>query len=271
MKYILLTAAALFAVFLLSFIITSMIRRKLTKKPPRAVHILISIVCGVLIIAVIGLIYLNIYSPAESDALQTISQNSATITETDYGYFFDSESENTALVFYPGAKVDEKAYAPLMQKLADGGVDCFLLKMPFHMAIFDMNAADKVISVNNYDTWILAGHSMGGVAASTYAAEHTDTVDGLVLLASYPNEQIPDNIAVLSLYGSEDSVLEKDAYEGSKHYFPATYDEVVIDGGNHAEFADYGEQKGDGIATLSAEEQQTKTAYAILSFINDIQ
>ena len=261
----------MFAVFLLSFIITSLIRRNLTKKPPRAVHILISIACGILIIGVIGLIYLNIYSPAESDALQTISQNSATITETDYGYFFDGEGKDTALVFYPGAKVDEKAYAPLMQKLADGGVDCFLLKMPFHMAIFDMNAADKVMSVNSYDTWILAGHSMGGVAASSYAAEHADTVDGLVLLASYPNELISDHIAVLSLYGSEDGVLEKDAYEGSEHYFPATYDEVVIDGGNHAEFADYGEQKGDGTATLSAEEQQTKTAYAILSFIKDIQ
>lgn len=271
MKYVLLTIVALFAVFLLSFIITTLIRSKLKKKPPRSVHILLSIVCGILIIAVVCLIYFNTYSKAQSEALQTLSQNSAVITETDYGYFFDGEGENSALIFYPGAKVDEKAYAPLMQKLAEGGVDCFLLKLPFHMAIFDMDAADKVTSVYSYDTWILAGHSMGGIAASDYTNKHADMIDGLVLLASFPTEKLPDDIAVLSLYGSEDGVLEKDAYEGSKQYFPATYDEVVIDGGNHAGFADYGEQNGDGNATLSAEEQQTKTAYAILSFIQDIQ
>ena len=45
----------------------------------------------------------------------------------------------------------------------------------------------------------------------------------------------------------------------------------VIDGGNHAQFGHYGPQKGDGIATISREEQQRLTAAAILELANGLE
>jgi hypothetical protein len=134
-----------------------------------------------------------------------------------------------------------------------------------HMAIFDMNAADRITDNSNYDTWIKSGHSMGGIAAAKYACDH-DNVDGVVLLASYPTSQLPESTALLSIYGTEDNVLELKAYEESKKYFPSNSTEVVLDGGNHSQFGNYGDQTGDGTATISGDEQQSKTAKAILEF-----
>ena len=48
---------------------------------------------------------------------------------------------------------------------------------------------------------------------------------------------------------------------------PDNFTEVVIDGGCHAYFGMYGEQEGDGVATISNQEQIAKTADAISEFI----
>ncbi|MBQ9680167.1 MAG: alpha/beta hydrolase [Ruminococcus sp.] len=179
----------------------------------------------------------------------------------------DGEGEDTALVFYPGAKVDSEAYLPLMKKLAENGIDCFLLKAPMRIAIFDMNAAERIIDKYDYQTWLLSGHSMGGIAAAGCAAENSDVVDGVVLLASYPNNVLGDDISLLSIYGTEDMVLGRDAYEKAKSNYPSNSQEVVITGGNHAQFGNYGRQSGDGEATITREEQQEKTVAAILDFV----
>ncbi len=235
-----------------------------------ALHILISLCAAIIVTGAAGFAYLSIYTPADDTAVEAFAKSDgAKVTKFDGGYFVDGAGDNTALVFYPGAKIDSKAYLPLMKKLADGGVDCFLLDMPMHMAIFDMNAADKITDNYKYDTLIVSGHSMGGVAAAKYAADH-DNVDGVVLLASYPTSQLPEPTALLSIYGTEDKVLELKAYEESKKYFPSNSKEVVIEGGNHAQFGNYGEQAGDGTAAISREEQQSQTAKAILEFTKKI-
>lgn len=239
--------------------------RKIRKKGlKRVAYVLLSLALSLVLCFGSALVYLNIHYSAEPVAVQVFADSSApTVTETDFGYFFDGAGKETALVFYPGAKVDSKAYAPLMQKIAKDGVDCFLLKMPFRMAIFDMNAADSVLSEYDYHYWILAGHSMGGVAAASYTAEHADKVDGLVLLASYPTKKIDDSVWMLSAYGSNDGVLDKDAYENAKQYWSEHSGEMVIEGGNHAQFGNYGKQDGDNEADITADEQQSKTADAV--------
>jgi hypothetical protein len=45
------------------------------------------------------------------------------------------------------------------------------------------------------------------------------------------------------------------------------FTEQVIEGGNHAYFGMYGEQKGDGAATITNLEQITTTANYIIEFI----
>lgn len=270
MKYILISAAAVIIALGLSFLITGIIRKRLKKKPPMALHILISLCAAIIVIGAACFAYLSIYTPAQDVTVEAFANSGgAKVSKFDSGYFVDGNGDKTALVFYPGAKIDSKAYLPLMKKLADGGIDCFLLDVPMHMAIFDMNAADRITDNSNYDTWIISGHSMGGIAAAKYACDH-DNVDGVVLLSSYPTSQLPESTALLSIYGTEDNVLELKAYEESKKYFPSNSTEVVLDGGNHSQFGNYGDQTGDGTATISGEEQQSKTAKAILDFSGKI-
>ena len=108
---------------------------------------------------------------------------------------------------------------------------------------------------------------MGGVAAAAYAAKHEEEISGIVYLASYPATDTDDAVRVLSVYGDQDGVLNMQAYENSRKYVPPGAQEKVIHGGNHAQFGDYGEQKGDGKALIPAEEQQEETVRAILYWL----
>ena len=271
MKYVLLTAAAAAIVFGIGFLLTGLIRRKMKNKPPLWAHILLSLGAGVLIFCAVGFGYLSIHYPAQEEALAVLSEtNGAQAAAIDGGYFIDGPGEDAALIFYPGAKVDAEAYLPLLRQTAEKGVDCFLLKAPMRMPIFDKNAADRIISGYTYDTWLLGGHSMGGTVAADYAAEHRDTVDGAVLLAAYPTEKLSDSTGLLSVYGTQDQVLDREAYENAKQYFPSGFTEIIIDGGNHAQFGCYGEQKGDGKAAVSEKEQQSQTAFSIAEFANKL-
>ena len=79
------------------------------------------------------------YYHAKDYELQTTE-----VSETDaYIAYGDPQSE-TGLIFYPGAKVEETAYAPVMDGLAQQGIFCVTVKMPAHLAILKPNAADEV-------------------------------------------------------------------------------------------------------------------------------
>ena len=210
-----------------------------------------------------SLIYLSTYSEAEQDALDALSY----AEETDYGYFFDGEGEEDLFIFYPGGKVDEKAYAPLLKELSEGGIDVSLVKMPFHLAIFGMDKADRV-DTSSYRHIYLGGHSLGGVMAARYAVKHLDDTEGLILLASYADKPLNASERVLLIYGSNDGVLNTEKYEEAKENLPEGYEEYLIQGGNHAGFASYGKQKGDGEAQISSAEQVEETAGYILSFVH---
>lgn len=226
--------------------------------------VLLTILVIIVILLLAMLIYLERYYHADDSAEEALQSDAqVNVTQIPEGYLFDGPGEDTAIVFYPGGKVEEESYAPLMHQLAGGGRDVFLLKLPFRLAVFDIDAADDVISHYDYDNWILAGHSLGGVAASAYTSEHGDEVDGLVLLASYPTEEIPEQIRMLSIYGSEDRVLNMKSYEESRNLWSAQTDEVVIEGGNHAQYGNYGVQKGDGKALITADEQQEEVTKII--------
>ena len=204
--------------------------------------------------------------PAAEKAL--LSGDTVTVERSVNGWRFDGPGENTALVFYPGAKVEAAAYAPLLFRIAEGGTDAFLVEMPFHIALFNSNAADRLIGAYPYTDWILAGHSLGGVAAAGYANAHTDRVSGLVLLASYPAAKLDERLAFLSVYGDRDGVLNRESFVKSRAYWPADAEEQVIPGGNHAQFGAYGAQRGDGEAAISREEQLSITAEAIQEWIS---
>ena len=136
--------------------------------------------------------------------------------------------------------------------------------MPINLALTNENAADDIIGNYTYSHYYMSGHSLGGVVASNYV-NHTNKTDGLILLAAYPTEEIQK--PVLSIYGSEDKVLNVEKYDESKHLMK-NLTEILIKGGNHAQIGNYGLQDGDGTAKISPEKQQEKIADSIIKFIN---
>lgn len=171
-----------------------------------------------------------------------------------------NNSNGTGVIFYPGAKVEADAYLPLLDQLRTRGYTCVLVEMPFRLAFFDVAAADDAMAAHpEIDRWILAGHSLGGAMAGSYAGEHPDAIDALVLLGAYPYGDYPGE-KTLVLYGSEDGVLNRAKLTDDAH-------ELVLPGGNHAGFGAYGPQAGDGDALITPAEQQTQTVDAIVQFI----
>eukprot|EP00833_Pecoramyces_ruminatium_P006865 jgi/Orpsp1_1/1180897/evm.model.c7180000075059.1 len=209
------------------------------------------------------------YYQATSNALTYMqSTDTVIVTEKSSYYFFDGPGTDKALIFYQGAKVDEKAYAEIMYNLADLGIDCFLVKMPLRIAILGINKANAIINAYNYDHWYISGHSLGGAVAAMYASNHGSTIDGLALLAAYSTKQIPNNMKVVSIVASNDEVLNWNKYNSNISHLPANFTEITIEGGNHAQFGDYGAQSGDGTATITVEEQHQIIINAILQEFN---
>lgn len=238
----------------------------------KKLKIVLLIILALLIVSAGFLIwYSNDYARAESSAKALLNgTENVSVTEIDGGLFLDGPGNESALVFYPGAQIEYSSYLPLLMELSNDGVDCFLLEMPLNVAVFDTGAADSIIKNNDYtyDKWYVSGHSLGGWAAATYINDHPDKVDGLVLLAAYSDKDL-GNIPVLSIYGSHDKNLNKVTYDESKGFIDDNLTEIVIEGGNHAQFASYGIDPKDGKASISPEEQRKQTEKAILDFINN--
>ena len=185
------------------------------------------------------------------------------------GWLFDGPGRDDALIFYPGAKVEPAAYAPLLRNLAERGVDSFLVQMPLNFAIFGVNRADRLLQAYSYGRWFLAGHSLGGAMAAQYASSHAQTLSGLFLLGAYTASDLTAaSFPVVYLYGSQDGVLNRDKLEKGLVKSPSGAVSVELDGGNHAQFGLYGPQKGDGEATISAEAQQTAAADEMMRVID---
>ena len=167
------------------------------------------------------------------------------------------------LIFYPGGLVEPEAYLPLLMRLAERGVDCYLVKMPLNLAVFGVNRASEVMAYRPHRRWFLAGHSLGGSMAAFWASLHPGAVKGLILLAAFPSRKLPEDLQILVLYGSEDGVLSRNWRDKLPPYAVVE----ALSGGNHAGFGCYGAQKGDGVATVSGEEQQAWAAGRMLEMI----
>lgn len=266
MKYAIGSSIALVVCIVVAVVAVRVLNSRRENPWGRGARVGLSVVGSLALFAIVGACYLLPYSHADAEGRAALEGSETVhVSTTSKGYFFDGPGTETALVFYPGAKVDSVAYTPLMRRLAEGGDDCFLVKMPLHIAMFDGNAAADLMASYDYDRWILAGHSLGGSAAASFAASHAGEVDGLVLLASYPTKQLPEGLSLVSVYGTEDGVLDHDRYEKNRSLWPSDAREVVIEGGNHAQFGSYGAQRGDNPATISPEAQLEQTVAAILA------
>ena len=224
----------------------------------------------VLVLACLFFVYVRRSYRAEGAALAALdTDDTVSVSRTDYGWCFDGPSEDSVLVFYPGAKVDETAYAPMLRLLAERGMDVCLVRMPFGLAFFDSSAAGAVLDDLPYGHRFVGGHSLGGAMAAVWAAGHGDEIDGLILFAAYPTRDLNDDLLEVSLYGSEDGILNRKKLAAGRAFSPEHTEEIVIEGGNHAGFGNYGAQKGDGTSRISTQEQQAQAVEAILTALAD--
>ena len=230
--------------------------------------ILIILLAVILTLCGISVWYVNDYYHAVDVDDALTSSDTVTVSSTATGMLFDGPGTKDALIFYPGAKVEAIAYAPLLKLIAENGIDCFLVKMPCNLAFFGMNKADDIMADYSYEHWYLAGHSLGGAMAASYAGKHLNDLDGLILLASYSTSDLTKAVfPVISIYGSNDGVLNMDKVVTSRDLMPADYSEHVIEGGNHAGFGSYGAQKGDHDASISHDEQWKETVSVCTSVL----
>ncbi len=233
--------------------------QKISKHTGR--YILLALAALLVFLVVAFFSYTKDYRHADETALALL--NNANIRQEDSLTILTPDAANDTVngfIFYPGGKVEETAYLPLLERLREGGVTVVLVKVPFRLAVFDSKAADKVYgAVPGVSRWYLGGHSLGGAMASSYVAGNEDKLAGLILLGAYPVNDSP--IPTLCIYGSEDVMLDKTKLEGVANV-------LKIQGGNHAQFGNYGLQEGDGTASISREAQQSRAAEAMLAFIN---
>lgn len=228
----------------------------------------IAILIVFILIACFAIFYVNDYYHADKIAIDRLNANdNVSVVKTSNGLLLDGPGNDTALIFYPGAKIEYTAYAPMFKDLSEKGIDCYLVEMPFNLALLGQNSADEIIDSGNYSHYFISGHSLGGAMAASYV-NSTNKTDGLILFASYSTCKIEK--PVLSIYGSEDKVLNKEKYLDSINFIEDNLTEIEIKGANHAQFAYYGNQSGDGVANISASSQQKQSASAIIEFIRDI-
>jgi hypothetical protein len=210
-----------------------------------------------LVIAVVGFLAWTQIAryPAHPEAAALITPD----VKTPQGWFLfePAQPNGSGFIFYPGGLVDPAAYAPLAKSLADRGITTIIVPMPLDLAIFGINRANDVIAAHpEVKTWIIGGHSLGGSMAAQFVKDNPTKVEGVVFLAAYPADNVDLSklpIKFVSIYGTHDGVAG-DVFQSPLRRLPADTRLVAIDGGNHAQYGNYGPQSGDGTATINREE-----------------
>jgi hypothetical protein len=231
---------------------------------------------GFFIVAVAALGFIvwanSVLGPAPEAIGALRSDSSVTVNLDKFIVFQPAQKKlTTAFVFYPGGRVDYRSYAAPLHKIAAEGYLVILLPVRLNLAMFDTDAADPAIAAfPMIKHWVVGGHSLGGVAAAVYASKHKD-IDGLVLWASYPADRSlkTAKIKVLSIYGTQ-SAKGLTPFENSRSSLPSDTQFVIIHGGNHAQFGDYGVQPGDAEATITRADQQKEAVDATVLFLKNL-
>jgi dienelactone hydrolase len=232
---------------------------------------------GVLVLLIIGIIGLvgwaTISAQEATERAIAVLEDNGVQREDGQLVFRPSSPTEKGLIYYPGGLVDPEAYAATAQGIADAGYLVVIPKMPLNLAFTGINRADGIRKeFPEIESWVIGGHSLGGAMAAQYAKNNEDSLDGLIMFASYPasNEDFVDfPIPILSLIGSRDpGAPEQEAF------YEAVADSAslfVIEGGNHRQYADYGYQRDDGVATVSAAEQQEQIIGAAVQFLDSLE
>lgn len=231
---------------------------------------LLQVLVVLIVFAGVGIaIYAQDYYRASVTALEAIEEGNIVDGDLVYG----QEDATRGVIIYPGGKVDEKAYAYLAKSLSDLGYEAVVLKMPLKLAILGGNKARKYIEGSErIEEWVVIGHSLGGVAAAGFIEKNPEKIEGMVFMGSYPTENtdLRDNgIDIYSLIGTEDRIVNREAFLAAIEALGESVELVEIPGGNHSYYANYGNQENDGAASIGYAEQQQYILDAVTEIFAD--
>jgi hypothetical protein len=199
------------------------------------------------------------------------STKGVTVRQEKFIEFIPAAETDTGLIFYPGGLVEPAAYAPILHQIAEKGVLVIVPPMPFNLAIFNTGAANAVIKeYPNISRWIMAGHSLGGAAAAIFAENNPAKIAAIAFWDSYPpnSADLSDNhLVVLSVFGTTNGIPNTTNFDETRYLLPDDAIFIDIEGASHAQFGDYGPQRGDVVASISLAEQHEMVAKIMLDFI----
>jgi dienelactone hydrolase len=232
---------------------------------------------GILVIFLLGTVGLvgwaTVSAQAATERAVAVLQENGIEREDGQLVFRPDSPTDMGLIYYPGGLVDPEAYAVTAQGIADAGYLVVIPKMPLNLAFTGINRADGVrADFPEIESWVIGGHSLGGAMAAQYAKNNVENLDGLIMYASYPanNEDFVDfSLPILTIMGSKDpGAPQQEAFYDA---IADSAERFIIEGGNHRQYADYSFQPDDGIATISAAEQQDQIIAATVQFLDTLE
>jgi len=217
---------------------------------------------------------------ANSEARQaTESDSDVTVTHADGIWRFEPTgvATNPTLVFFPGALVDPRAYAPLARAVARKRFRVILVELP-RRGMFGgaespelrMRVNSALASLGDSGSVVLGGHSRGAVVASAVAAGRPPTLGGLVLIGtSHPRDVDLSglNVPVTKIAGTRDGLATPAEVSGNASLLPPQTHWIWVDGGNHSQFGWYGFQPMDRRPRVSAAEQRSAMIDGVLDLL----
>jgi hypothetical protein len=210
----------------------------------------------------------------QAEALAALNSDPSVVVQVDDFITFQpaDKQPDTGFIFYPGGRVDYRSYAAPLHAIAEQGYLVVLVPVRLNLAFFDINAGAPLFSrYPEISHWAAGGHSLGGVASALFAKDHPE-IEGLIFWASYPADDSLKNsdLKMLSIYGTND-MAGMAKFDETKPLLTADARYVVIQGGNHAQFGDYGPQPGDHEATITRSEQQAQVVSATVEFLQELR
>ena len=239
----------------------------------RKLRRLIYAILVILLIGTVGLVGWATLSAQEATERAVLMLNDNGVQLEDGRLvFYPSAATDRGLIYYPGGLVDPEAYAVTAQGIADEGYLVVIPKMPLNLAFTGINRADGIrADYPEIESWVIGGHSLGGAMAAEYAKNNVDSIDGLIMFASYPSNSedfVDFPVPILTIIGSRDPGAPK-----QESFYEVVADSAilfVIEGGNHRQYADYSFQNNDGVASVSVVEQQEQIIATTVQFLDTL-
>ena len=241
-----------------------------SRRPTRMGWSIVAVVALLLVGGVLWWLRPYVATTVALDALQSDAQVSVDSRVGEITMVPTSTPTGIGVIFLPGAKVDARAYGHILRPVAEAGHVVVIVKEPLGVAFLATGVAPSWAAAHpETETWVVAGHSLGGVVAAQNAAEQND-IDELILWASFPANDISARpLTALSVFGTDDGLTTPDQIAASRSDLPPDTTFVPVEGAVHSHFGDYGVQPGDGEPSTGRTDAQAQIVSATLRFLEE--